>query len=43
MRILLFVIGYLISSLLHASKHFIIGGEEGGFAWINQERTHPLL
>lgn len=43
MRFLLFVIGYLISSLLYASENFVMQGEEGGFTWINQERAHPLL
>ncbi len=43
MRLILFVIVYLISSLPHASENFVMQGEDGGFTWINQERAHPLL
>lgn len=43
MRISLFVIGFLISSLLYAFEYFVLQRKEGGFTWINQERAHPLL
>ncbi len=43
MRISLLVIRYLISSLLHASEHFVMQMEDGVFTWINQQHAHPLL